>query len=113
MNTNETKRDTFIKYKAELKNTGFFGLLKQFLLVNILGNATIQTQRAMANGMTHNKYCFAMSDNNELWLNPNDIECFWVEFDDLYMIRTKSGKDFSVSKESWYKIMHGVDYKQS
>ena len=110
---NETKRDTFIKYKAELKNTGFFSLLKHFLLVNILGNETIQTQRAMANGMTHNKYCFAMSDNNELWLNPNDIECFWVEFDDLYMIRTKSGKDFSVSKESWYKIMYGVDHKQS
>ena len=69
-----------------LKILDFFGLLKHFLLVNILGNDVIQTQRAMANGMTHNKYCFAMSDNNELWLNSNDIECFWVEFDDLYII---------------------------
>ena len=76
ININKTKSNTFIRYNTELKNTGFFGLLKHFLLVNILGNNVIQTQRAMVNGMTNNKYCFAMSDNNELWLNSNDIECF-------------------------------------
>lgn len=34
MNINKTKKDMFIRYNTELKNTGFFGLLKHFLLVN-------------------------------------------------------------------------------
>lgn len=117
--------------KKELMSMGLIGRLKTWLLMKICGDERIQTQVAFAKGIMSDKYSFFREGGNDvLWLNPNDIECFWDEaprrpkslhdrdFNDpaknktRYFIRTKSGKDFAVTRESWYKVMHGVDYTE-
>lgn len=107
-------------YKKELQKAGFFSLLRAWLIVQLSANDGVQTQRALEKGMTLNKHCFfAANGNDVIWLNPNDIECFWTEgmssvYDGhpvKYFVRTKTGKEFELSENSWLKVMYGVSYE--
>ena len=107
-------------YKKELQKAGFFSLLKTWLIVQLSANDGIQSQRALEKGMTLNKHSFfAANGNDVIWLNPNDIECFWTEgMSSIYnghsvkhFVRTKTGKEFELSENSWLKVMYGVSYE--
>lgn len=61
----------------------------------------------------NNRHTFWLKSRAEcIHIRGKDIECCWTESKDLeatdneYMIRTKSGKDFSLRFEDWLKVVH-------
>lgn len=99
------------QYENELKSAGLIALLKAYLVMRLCMNEGAQSQRALEKGMTLNKHPFSAANGNDvIWLNPNDIECFWTE-GPAHFVRTKTGKDFEVSEASWAKVRWGVDTK--
>lgn len=95
---------------------GFFGMMKHAALVSILGSRGISNQHAYEKGLTHGRMNLSLADgDNVIWIAPCDIEVFWTEGEDpqrKYFFRTKTGNEFEVAEESWFRIMHGNEYRR-
>lgn len=69
----------------------------------------IQTDEEMWMNSRHTFWLKSRKDC--VHIRGKDIECCWTESknlvaDDEYMIRTKSGKEFSLHYEDWLKVVH-------
>lgn len=107
---------SFDEFKRLIQQEGFFGMLKQAALVSILGSRGISNQHAYEKGLTHGRMnLFPVDGDNVIWIAPCDIEVFWTEGkgpQGKHFFRTKSGKEFEVTEESWFRIMHGNEYRR-
>lgn len=107
---------SFDEFKRLIRKEGFFGMLKHAAMVSILGSRGVSNQHAYENGLIHGRMnLFPADGDNVIWIAPCDIEVFWTEGDEhktKYLFRTKSGKEFEVAEESWFRIMHGNEYRR-
>ena len=103
--------DTF---KCEIEKLGFFGMLKHAALTFILGE--LENRARLERGVGYGKMnIHSVSGDDVIWVAPVDIEVFWTDGGmtngkTKYFFRTKSGREFEVTEESWLQIMHGNEY---
>ena len=53
--------------------------------------------------MNHPQTLFLKDHHNVVVLSGRDIECCWIDNDEN-LIRTRSGKEFSLTRASWLKV---------
>ena len=103
--------DTF---KHEIEKLGFFGMLKHAALTFILGRVENRARLERGLGFERMNLC-SVSGDDVIWIAPVDIEVFWTDGGTTsgktkYFFRTKSGREFEVTEESWLRIMYGNEY---
>lgn len=107
---------SFDKFTRLIQKEGVFGMLKHAAMVSILGSRGVLNQYAYEKGLIHGRMnLFPVDGENVIWIAPCDIEVFWTESkgpQEKYFFRTKSGKEFEVTEESWFRIMHGNEYRR-